>query len=72
MIFYIIFYKFREVKNYFNYWVGVVKNEHDLWGHGNLKLLYYLKSDWVNCADFLHADTDLGKLKVNSIVRGWP
>ena len=52
--------QFRKVKSYSNnFWVVVIKNGHRLLGHGALK------------SDFLHADTNLGKIKVTLIIIGW-
>ena len=52
--------QFRKVKSYSsNFWVVVIKNGHRLLGHGTLK------------SDFLHAVTNLGKIKVTLIIIGW-
>ena len=54
--FFTYWHKVRKAKNYFNnYWVGMIKNEHCL-------------NDEINWADFLHADTNSGKLKVSLII----
>ena len=36
-----------------------------------LQNLLYLKNELMKWADFLHADTNLGKLKVTLIILGW-
>ena len=33
--------------------------------------MLYLKYELMNLADFLHADTNFGKLKVTLIIIGW-
>ena len=47
----------------------MVENGHDLLSHGTLKSA--IKNDLMNWADFLHVDTNSGKLKVTLKVTGW-
>ena len=47
----------------------MVKNGHGLLGLGTL--LLYHKNELIESADFSHVDTNLGKLRVILIVRGW-
>ena len=48
----------------------VIKNGCGLLGLGTLNLLH-LKNESMNWANFLHAVTNLGKLKVTLIIIGW-
>ena len=48
----------------------VIKNGHGLLDRGTLKSAVH-KNELMNWADFLHADTNLGKLKVTLIIIGW-
>ena len=53
------------------FWVVVVKNGSSLLDHWTLKSTIYLKNELMKWGDFLHADTNLGKLNVNIIIIGW-
>ena len=60
-------YQFRKSENYFkNFWAVVVRTGHGLLGHGTPK--YVSQNELMNWADFLHADTNSGKLKVSLII----
>ena len=66
--FLVCWYKFTKAKSYFNnFFVVVVKNVCDLLILGTLKSVYY-KEKLMEWADFLYADTNLGKLKVTLII----
>ena len=56
-----------------NYLVGIVKNGLDLLGDGLLKsaLSHALSHGVTDWADFLHTDTNSGKLKGAFIVIWW-
>ena len=66
-----ICYKFGKAKSYpRNFWDATVKNGCGYLGHGTLDLAASKK--WVDGINwFLHVVTDLGKLKVISIIFGW-
>ena len=55
------------------YWMVLVKNGRSVLDHRTLKsaIYIYLKNELMKWADFLHADTNLGKLNVNLIIIGW-
>ena len=61
--FLVCWYKFRKVKSYFNNFLALVKNGRGFVCFGTLKSFQSMK--W---ADILHADTNLGKLKVTLII----
>ena len=48
----------------------VVKNERGLFGLGTLKSAH-LKNELMKLADFLHTNTNSGKLIVTLIIIGW-
>ena len=61
--FLVCWYKFIKAKSYFNHiLVVVVKNGHGLLDFRTLKSAVLQRL--IKCADFLYADTNLGKLKV--------
>ena len=65
-------YTFSKTKSWSKkYWVGIVKNGCGQSGHGTLKLI--LSQKWADPVDcfFLHAGTNSGKLKVDSMIFGW-
>ena len=63
--FLVYWYKFMKAKSYFNnFFVVVVKNGCGLLILGTLKSAVYYKEKLMKWADFLYADTNLGKLKV--------
>ena len=63
--------KFWKAKSYFNdFWVVVVKNGHSLLGPGTLKPVA-CQNRLIKWVDFLHADTNLGKLKFTLLIFGW-
>ena len=64
--FFACWYRFTKIKSSSKFfWVGIVKNGCGQSGHGTLKLT--VSSKLV----FLHAGTNSGKLKVNSMIFGW-
>ena len=53
--FFACWFEFRKAKSYFtDFWVYSVKNGHGSLLYQILKILY-LKNEWMNWADFLHA-----------------
>ena len=67
--FLVCWYKFMKAKSYFNnFFVVVVKDVCDLLILGTLKSAVYYKEKLMEWADFLYADTNLGKLKVTLII----
>ena len=48
----------------------MVKDKCGQSGHGTLKLTY-LKSKLIEWTDFVHADANSEKLKVDSMIFGW-
>ena len=44
------------------FWVAVVKNGHGLLDHGTLKSAVSQENELIKWTDFLHIDTNLGKL----------
>ena len=46
------------------FWVIVVKNGRGLLDHRTLKSAVYQESEFIKSTDFLHVDTNLGKLIV--------
>ena len=54
------------------FWVVVVKNGCSVLDHTTLKSAIYISQEWIDeLSNFLHADTNLGKLNVNLIFIGW-
>ena len=61
--------KFKKAKIYFNnFWMVVIENGRGLVA---LRTLKSAVSQPMNWADFLHADTNLWKLKITLIIIGW-
>ena len=61
--------KLKKAKIYFNnFWMVVIENGRGLVG---LRTLKSAVSQPMNWADFLHADTNLWKLKITLIIIGW-
>ena len=48
-----------------------MRNRHGLFGLGTVKSAVYFKNELMKSADFLCADTNLGKLIVTLIIIGW-
>ena len=52
-----------------NNWVGMIKSGRDPL-YGTLKFAVY-NNEWMNWANFLYDDANLGKLKITLIIFGW-
>ena len=68
----VCWYKFSKAKSYFNNnWMAMVKNGCDiLLGHETLKSA--ASQEWIDVKSwFLHADTNLGRLKITLTIIGW-
>ena len=64
--------RFSKIKSWSKiYWVDMVKNSYSQSGYGTLKLT--VSQNWADGINwFLHADTNSGKLKVDSFIFGGP